>query len=249
MPLMTGDVRAAPPGAVPAERSTACLQGASPAATWMLALAAGSVTLELPVYVLPAAGAETAFASARLLVCLPPPDAEPDECAWAHCARIVSLQLHLVGVFAPGLGTWRSVWTRYTPGSDELDPAGGVEARADVARAALTARAQRIGQRKRAARVTGVVTQGGAPVVGAPVTVFGGTARTSLRRLATVRTNAAGAFAYVHPSGGLTFFRAGAAALPRPSASGCGTPGPLPARCVSASVSGFSASSAVVRAR
>jgi hypothetical protein len=248
MPRLTGPVTVAAPGRVPAERAAACLQGATPAATWTLALAAGTVALEVPLYVLPAAGPETAFSTARLLVCLPPPDAEPELCASVHCARIVNLQLQLSGTFAPGLGMWRSVWSRYTSGSDELDPAGPVEARADVARGAVTARAERLGKRKQAARVSGTLTQGGVPVAGAPVTVFGGTARASLRRLGTVRTSPAGAFSYARGSGGLRFFRVTAAALPRASTTGCGAPGPLAARCVSATVSGFAASSPVVRA-
>jgi hypothetical protein len=249
VPVLTGAVTVATPGRVPADQAAACLQGAIPAATWTLGLAAGGVAMEVPLYVVTAAGVETAFSTARLLVCLPAPDAEPELCASVHCARIVSLQLHLSGTFAPGLGQWRSVWTRYASGSDELDPTGPVEARADVARGAVTASAQRLGKKKQAARVSGTVTQGGVPVAGAPVTVFAGTTRASLRRLGTVRTSPAGVFSYARASGGLTFFRVTAAALPRASTTGCGTAGPLPVPCVSASVSGFSAASPVVRAR
>jgi hypothetical protein len=248
VPVLTGPVTVAAPGR-PTEQAAACLQGATASATWTLGLSAGGVAIEVPVYVVPAAGSETAFSTARLLVCLPAPDAEPELCASVHCARIVSLQLHLSGTFARALGQWRSVWTRYAAGTDELDPTGPVEARAEVARGAVTASAQRLGKKKQAARVSGTVTQGGVPVAGAPVTVFAGTTRTSLRRLGTVRTSPAGVFSYARASGGLTFFRVTAAALPRASTTGCGTAGPLPVPCVSASVSGFSAASPVVRAR
>lgn len=248
VPLLSGPVTVAAPGR-PTAQSAACLQGSIPAATWTLGLAAGGVALELPLYVIAAAGPEAAFSTARLLVCLPAPDAEPELCASVHCSRIVSLQLHLSGTFAPGLGQWRSIWTRYASGSDELDPTGPVEARADVARGAVTASARRLGRTKQAARVSGTVTQGGVPVAGAPVTVFAGTTRASLQRLGTVRTSPAGVFSYARASGGLVFFRVTAAALPRASTTGCGTAGPLPVPCVSASVSGFSASSPVVRAR
>jgi hypothetical protein len=62
-------------------------------------------------------------------------------------------------------------------------------------------------------------------VSGIPVTIFGGTARSSLRRLGTVRTGANGTFAYTRPTGGLSYFPATAAALACKSETGCTVPG------------------------
>jgi hypothetical protein len=247
---LTGEVRVAAPGQVPAAQSAPCLAGATPTATWLLVLQAAGQTLTVPLYVVPAAGPETAVASLKLQGCFTAPDApQVVSCAATFCSKILRANLILDNVFGGGQGTWRAVWTPYTPGTGVVNAAGSVEARADVAAGALTLRAQKTGRRKQGARATGTVTQGGLPAAGTPVTVFGGKTRSALRRLGTVRTSANGAFALARTTGGLTYFRATAAGLPRTNPDGCKTPAALPVPCVTATVSGFSAASGIVRAR
>jgi hypothetical protein len=247
---LTGEIRVAAPGQVPPTQSAPCLAGATATATWLLVLQAAGQTLNVPLYVVPAAGAETAVASLKLLACFTAPDVQPQTtCAATFCSKLLRANLALDNVFGGGRGTWRAVWTPYTPGTGAINAAGSVESRADVTSGALTLRAQKTGRRKQGARVTGTVTQGGAPVANTPVVVFGGKTRTALRRLATVRTGANGAFALTRPTGGLTYFRATATGLPRDNPTGCSTPGALPVPCVTATVSGFSAASGVVRGR
>jgi hypothetical protein len=248
LPLV-GELRVAAPGEVPASQSAPCLHGHAPAATWLLAVQAAGQTLSVPLYVLPPAGPETAFASVKLLGCFSAPDVQPQTGCAPFCAKILRAQLALNGVFASGGGTWRALWTPYSPGTGLANAAGSVEARAEVATGAVTAQARRTGRNKQGVRVTGTVRQAGVAAVGTPVSVFGGKTRGSLRRLGTVRTADNGTFAYTRTTGGLTFFRATSAALPRKSEAGCAAAGLPGVRCVNATVSGFTAASAIVRAR
>ena len=64
---LTGEIKVAPPGAVTAASQTACIQAATPAATWLMVLQAAGQTLNVPMYVVTTAGAETAFGPAKIV--------------------------------------------------------------------------------------------------------------------------------------------------------------------------------------
>jgi hypothetical protein len=115
-----------------------------------------------------------------------------------------------------------------------------------VAAGAAAVRATRSGAR---VRVTGRVTAGGRSIAGAVVQIWGGTRRTALRRLATVRTNRAGNYSHARARGTLTWFQARTTVAARADGGGCSAPGPLPVQCVNATLSGFAARSAVSRIR
>src|SRR6266516_2369151 len=69
-----GQLLVAPPGAVPAAVQAACTQGATPLATWLLALTAAGQSVNVPAFVVATTGAQTALGPASIQVCLPPPD-------------------------------------------------------------------------------------------------------------------------------------------------------------------------------
>ena len=100
---LAGEIRVAAPGQVPPTQSTPCLRGATPTTTWLLVLQAAGQTLNVPLYVIAAAGPETAFASYRLQACFTPPDVpEQVSCASTFCSKILRANLAVSGVFACG---------------------------------------------------------------------------------------------------------------------------------------------------
>jgi catechol 2,3-dioxygenase-like lactoylglutathione lyase family enzyme len=65
----------------------------------------------------------------------------------------------------------------------------------------------------------------------------------------TVRTNAAGNYSHTRLRRTLTWFQARTTVAARADVQGCAAPGPLPVQCVNATLSGFTARSAVSRFR
>jgi hypothetical protein len=243
---LAGDIRVAAAGQVAAALQLACTGTTTHTATWLMVLTAVGQTLTIPMYVDTATGGETAFASTKIQVCLPPPDVPQDQGGAPFGAKVLQAAFTLNGVLGRGAGTWRTLWTPYVAGNGQPNAAGSVEARSTVAPGVLTARAARAGAR---VRVTGRLAAGGRAVAGAAVQVWGGAKRTGLKKLATVRTSASGAFTHTRLRGTLTFFQVRTAVAARPDATGCSAAGPLGAPCVTATRSGFTAASAVSRLR
>jgi hypothetical protein len=223
----------------------ACRGSAAPInAVWVLVLASPTGPLEVPVYVTAITAApESAFASAKLVLCLPSPYIPQSAGGAALGAKVFNAQLTIPGQLtaptAAGTYVWRAIatpWTVSTPtpnvaGTAELQaldriPAGSLSGTARVARKRVT--------------VAGRLTSGGAGVANAAVRIFRGT-----RVVATVRTNAAGAYSYrsgVLKKGRYTF-RARAVVPQRDlGTAGCVT-AVSPAPCLGATTSGFTANS------
>ena len=242
---LEGRVVVAAPGQVPPAAQSACLQGATPLATWVLVLSAAGQTLTVPAYLVPTSGAQTALGPAYIAVCLPPPDVPtgtPGRATFG--AKLYSAELTIGGVFsAVPVGAWVAFWTPYTPLQGSVNVAATVASPAAIAPGAVTLAAK---TRARGATVTGRVTQGGQGRGGATVAVFGGAKRTGLKRLGRVQVRANGTFTFAARSG--TFFRATtvttSAAAPRLCTA---LGGALGAPCVNPTTSGFTAQSRVVR--
>jgi hypothetical protein len=243
---LTGQIQVAAAGQVPAAQQIACTGTSTHGATWLMVLQAAGQTLNVPLYVDPTTGAETAFAAAKIQVCLPPPDVPQQQGGATFGAKLFNASFSLNGVFGTRAGTWRALWTPYFAGNGQTNAAGSVEARATVAAGAATVRAARSGRR---VRVTGRVTAGGRPAAGVAVQIWGGTTRTGLTRLATVRTNASGNYAHTRLRGTRVWYQARTTVAARADASGCAAAGPLPVQCVNATLSGFTARSAASRVR
>jgi hypothetical protein len=228
----------------------ACRGSAAPINTvWVLVLQSPTGPLEVPVYVTAVTAApESAFAAAKLVLCLPSPYIPQSAGGAALGAKVINAQLTVPGQLtaptAAGTYVWRAIATPWTvaaatpnvPGTRELQaldriPAGSLSAVA------------RVVARKRVT-VSGRLTSGGAAVANAAVRIFRGT-----RVVATVRTSATGAYSY--RSGplkkGRYTFRARAVVPQRDlGAAGCVT-AVSAAPCLGATTSGFTATS-VVRA-
>ncbi|HXG77184.1 MAG TPA: hypothetical protein VNJ53_11480 [Gaiellaceae bacterium] len=227
-----GQVVVAAPGQVPAQVVSACVGPATPAAVWLLALSAAGQQLSVPMFVL--------ANPVTIAVCLP----HPSQATFG--AKLISAEFSVNGVFSPvPLGAWISLWVPYDA-AGAVNVAGTVAAPAAVAPGAVTAAARRQGQ---GAIVTGRVTQAGQPRGGVTVVVFGGTTRSALRRLGSVKANAAGSYTFRAKRG--TFFRARAVAGPAAAAPLCAAIasqlGGVP--CVNPTTTGFTVDSRVVRKR
>ncbi len=240
---LTGPIVVAPPGAVPAADQAACTQGAAPTAVWLLRLTAAGQTINLPAYLIPTAGAETALGPAKLIFCLSPPDLPPPIGA-TFGAKFLSAELTVNGVFgAVQTGAWIAFWTPWQAGNGQVNAAGTVASPAAVAPGSVTVKAKKLGN---GAVVSGVVTQAGQVRGGVPVQVFGGATRAALKKLAALKSKANGTFSYRAKAG--KYFRAKAIAPAGAAAPLCTALTPLLGGipCVNPTVSGFTTQSPAV---
>lgn len=244
---LAGPIVVAAPGQVSAADQAACLQGATPLATWVLMLSAAGQNLPVPAFLVATTGAQAALGPAYIQVCLRPPDVPPGTPGRQLLgAKAYSVDATVNGVFSRvASGTWIALWTPYRPGVGQVNIAGTIASPAAIAPGAVSLTARRAG---RGANLVGRVTQGGVGR-GATVTIVGGSAAGRLRSLGRARVAANGAFTFRANAG--TFFRATAVAAPGASTQACSQVGPIvaPIPCVNATVSGFRAQSRVVRKR
>lgn len=246
---LTGNILVAPPGAVDPAIQTLCTQGQIPTATWLLVLQAAGQTLNLPAYLLPTVGAETAIGPSKLVFCLPPPDVPvgtPGRATFG--AKFLSAEMSVVGVFGSvQTGAWISFWTPYTPLTGAINAAATVAAPAAIAPGAVTARARKSG--KVSTVVSGLVTQAGQARGAAAVAIWAGKGTGALKRLKTVQARANGAFSTTVKSAVLVRFQARAVASGTAAPPLCALMTPLlgGVPCVNPTVNGFAAQSPVVR--
>jgi hypothetical protein len=244
---LDGVILVAQAGQVPPATQQACTSGQTPAATLIVSLSAAGQVINLPAYVIQTSGTETALGPLKIVFCLAPPDLPPPVGA-TFGAKFLSAELTLRGVVTPpAAGVWIAIWTPWQAGNGQINAAGTVASPAVTAPGALAVTAKR-----RAARVTvsGTVSQGGQPVGRAAVKLVRGKTAGKLSAFKTVRTNAQGKFTVTAPAVAGTFFRGSTALAARANAAVCGTlASALPVPCVNGTISGFAATSRVVRAR
>jgi hypothetical protein len=243
-----GNVVVAAPGQVSPAIQAACAGATPPLATWILALSAAGQALNVPAFLLPTSGTQTALGPAYIQICLGPPDVPPGTPGRANFgAKLYSAELAVNGVFgAVSVGAWVSFWTPYNPGVGTVNATSTVAAPAAIAPGAISLTARASG---RGAVVSGAVTQAGQPRGGATVTVLGGSGKNRLTTRKRVRVSANGRFTTRFAVG--TFFRATAVATSGAAAPLCtqlsAALAPIP--CVNPTVNGFTAKSKVVRKR
>ena len=243
---LEGQLLVAAPGQVSATVQAACVQGATPIATWVMMLNAAGQTLPVPAFLVGTSGAQAALGPAYIQVCIGPPDVPPGTPGRATFgAKIYSVEATINGVFSPvQLGFWVAFWTPYNPGVGTVNVAGTVASPTAIAPGAVTITARKAGL---GAIVAGRVTQVGQPRGAATVAIFGGGKASGLKRLGRVKASATGTFRFRAKRG--TFFRADVVAAPAAAAPLCtqigGQLAPIP--CVNPTVNGFTAKSRTVR--
>jgi hypothetical protein len=127
---LTGELDAIAPTTATTTAAAQC--GVTPAQTWNLQLTAAGQTLNIPMFVVPATAAETQLGySAKLVVCLPPPDVPTGTPGRAQFgAKLLTATFSSSAISQPtstGDYRWTSVWTPYTPGKGTPNAAGTVE--------------------------------------------------------------------------------------------------------------------------
>jgi hypothetical protein len=148
-----------------------------------------------------------------------------------------------------GTNVWKALTTPYAPGTGAPNVAGTVETRSIVGTGAISIGKKVTSLKKRLLRLSGRLSQSGAAVAGAQVSLLlnGKVSRFK------ARTNAAGNYTINLRKTGkksTTTFQARVTVAERDvTSTGCATPSVPPVPCVSATASGFTALSAKLRVR
>ena len=236
--------------------SDQCSPGTN-AGVWNMNLSVAGQTLVLPIYVNPTAGPATALGAYNLRICLPPWDVPVGTPGRAFDgAQLLDAKFTVNKIFTTpttaGMLKWDTLFTPYTPGKGTPNAAGTFEARAFVPIPILLGARVSYVKKKNTWTLSGTATEGGLPVSGVTVNVARGLSATKLTKRASAKTGATGAW---KTSGKLipkktTYFQVSASVGERDyTATGCQSPlTPFaPAGCVTATLSPWSAKSAVVR--
>jgi hypothetical protein len=235
-----------------AHTNDVCSPGTN-AAVWMLNLSVAGQTVQVPLYVNPTSGAETALGSYRLVICLPPPDVPagtPGRAVFG--VQVLDALFTVNGIFttpsSAGTAGWLALFTPYNPGAGTVNALGTFEAEALVGiPAAVSAKA--VSVKHKTYKVTGTVREGSSPGAGVAVTLYRGASSATLKRVAVATTGAGGTFSFSGKLGKKPFFFQVKAAASERSTS-CVAPLPpsaAPAGCSGATLSSWTAASTTVR--
>lgn len=219
-------------------------------AVWLIESTLAGNPLQIPVYVdAITSGAEAAFASLRIRICLASPYVPPPQGAAAGASLIVAA-FSVQGVFSNpntrGSYPWNGLFIPYTVGAATLNAANAAQSTSYTrlpVQLAVTAKKVKKGK-KRFARVTACLTEAGQGVRGVNVNVLAGKTARKTGRVKRARTNSRGCATVLVPLRfKVTFFRASSEIPDRDvtASPGCApplsvAPGAPPARCTSATL-------------
>ncbi len=247
-----GTVLAADP-ATPALQASAtqCTGTASHAGIWLLHVTVSGQTIDVPEYVDPTTGTETALGAAKIQLCLSDPYENAGPARAVFGAKIINAKMTLnptvIGAPTSGSYLWRSIITPWNTAAPAPDALHTVETQSFVAlpqAATLKAKVKKSGK-KRTVTLSGAVTEGGSGVSGASVALYAGS-----KKVATVTTSSSGKYSKTLPLKKKTKFQA-KVTVPQRDAT-CQSPLPatsVPGGCASATIAGYTKSSAVVSAK
>jgi hypothetical protein len=243
----------------PAKHTTDQCSPGTNAGVWNMNLSVAGQTLVVPIYVNPTAGPATALGAYNLRICLPPWDVPVGTPGRAfNGAQLLDAKFTVNKILTTPTGAgvlkWETLFTPYTPGKGTPNAAGTFEARAFVPIPILLGARVSYVKKKNTWTLSGKATEGGLPLSGLTVRIARGLSATRLTKQSSAKTGATGAW---KASGKLipkktTYFQVSASVGERDyTATGCQSPlTPFaPAGCVTATLSPWSAKSAVVRVK
>lgn len=217
---------------------------------WIVEFALAGRQLQVPIYVTYShTVVDQDFGTAKLEICFGPVDVPAGTPGRSPAgAQLLDLTLALTNTNTPLVGTprWTSFFTPYAAGTGRPDARGTVEARSLVAPGSVTFTAK---STRGTIWFRGSVQQAGAPVPGARVLI-----RALGKVLAVTQTSVTGKYAVRLPITNAKLLRSRFLARIHADArditsSGCSLPSLPNVACVSATVSGFDASSRAVKIR
>jgi hypothetical protein len=227
--------------------ATQCTGSPAHAAIWLLHITVSGTTLDVPEFVDPTAGAETALGAAKIQLCLPDPYENAGPARAAFGSKIINAQMTLnptvIGAPTSGSYLWRSIVTPWNPAAPAPDAAHTVEAQSFVTlpqAATLKAKVKHTGKgkkRKSTVTLSGTVKEGSSGVSGAKVDLFAGG-----KKVASVTTSSSGTFSKSFALKKKTTFQAKVTVAQRDAS--CQSPLPttqVPGGCASATAAGWSA--------
>ena len=178
----------------------ACAPGLH-AAVFVANLTASGVTVQVPLYVDPASGADTAIGSFKIQACLASPDVPAAMGGAPGGLRLVEADLDFATVFtnpaATGNYTWSVFETPFTAGMTTPNPAGTVEARSIVGLPKLFSVKWALNAKKNGAAFKGKVTEGGKPRAGVNVRFLASQKQTGpWAAFGVAKTKADGSFSF-----------------------------------------------------
>jgi hypothetical protein len=174
-----------------AAQAQQCTQSPTlPEAVWRLDVTVAGTPLHVPIYVSHTAGAEAAFASAKIQFCLAGPIGTPAG------AQLLFALFDVNGVFTSPANTsdrlWRSVFVPYQPGTATPNPTQSVEGQAVVpGRVSLTIKSQ--SKKHGVVIITGKLLIDGQGFPGATIELYNAG---NNKRVASARTNRKGGFTF-----------------------------------------------------
>jgi hypothetical protein len=236
---LAGDVIVAPP--------TTNAPGCDPVthiAVWNLALSVAGQNINLPVHVDQTAGPEAALGPYKLVVCLGAADTPPS--APNHSpngAQLLDATFTTNSIFTvpAGENTWKAITTPYAAGTGLPNIAGTVETRSIVAPGTVTIAKKITNAKTRTLRISGSVSQAGAAVTGAQVSILLN-GKTSIFK---PRTNGSGNYSITLRKKGkksTTTFQARVTVGERDiTSTGCASPSLPGVACISATAGAFTA--------
>lgn len=212
---------------------------------WILRLTTAGQTLEVPMYVYAVtAGPEADFASVKMVACLPSPYIPPASGGAAFGAKLLTASIKLNRIFTnpntAGAYRWRAIWTPWTVGGATPNAAGTVETQALDSLPAQLTLAAKLNTAKKQLTFTGRLLENRLSMGGATIRLMVGTTARNVKRVATVRTNAAGRFTKTirFTRSGRVFVRA-RVIYPTRTVAGCTEPTNPAVPCLRTTRSGF----------
>lgn len=247
---LSGDVLTGNPAQF-AQQSAQCAGTPTSAAVWILNLSVAGQSIQVPVYINPATGAEQALGAEKITVCLPPWDIPESLGGAAQGAQVLDVRFTVNGIFKTpvggGLLKWDTLFTPYTPKTGKPNLAGTFEARAFVPLPIILGLHKSYVFRTNTWQLNGKVTEGGAAVPNLVLRISRGTSPKTLTQVSSTKTDANGNWktaGHLKPKK-TTYFQISASVTERDFANGCQQPATAvaPAGCVSAKLPPWSAKS------
>jgi hypothetical protein len=204
-------VAAAPASFTTNPQAQACAPGAH-TAVWVMNLTASGRTIAVPIFVDATNGSEAALGVYKLQICLASPDVPEASGGAALGAQLIEADIDFPSVFtnpaAAGGFVWRAFVTPYVAGSATPNAAGTMEVRSLAGIPGGVLLKAKVNAKKKTVTISGTLILGGEAQSGLIVTIFSSSKANlaGLKRVASVKTKAKGAFSLTRKIAKTTYF-------------------------------------------